>query len=131
MNSFKSYMISTKVYLDNYNQCYKNIVVINLQPEGPLGKIVRKIHTPQLSPFNSISPCCKTKECSFALFSLNDVCFNGEKNGCLMCEDEIPNLFSFLLSNGYKIDTSLTKMMNQSEIKISNDKLLCFITYTG
>ena len=122
MYSPKSYMLSTRVFLDTFNQCYKNIVVINLPPEGPLGKIVRRIQMPQLSPFNAVGSCCNKNGCALALLSLR------ECNG-LMRDDEIPDLFSFLLSNGYKIDTSLTKMMNQSEIKINNNKILCFITY--
>jgi len=125
-------MLSTRVFLDTYNQCYKNIIVVNLPPEGPLGQIVRRLQMPPLSPF---TPCCNRigyKDCALALFSLRGC--NGVGNGrgnCLMYEDEIPDLFSFLLSNGYKIDTSLTKMMNQSEVKINDNKILCFITYTG
>ena len=141
MNYPKTYMLSTRVFLDTFNQCYKNIIVINLPPDGPLGKIVRRLQMPPLSPFNVPGPCCnKTgyKDCALALFSLrgcNGFGFgigNGNSGGrgnCLMYDDEVPDLFSFLLSNGYKIDTSLTKMMNQSEVKINDNKILCFITY--
>lgn len=128
MNYPKTYMLSTRVFLDRFNQCYKNIIVINLPPEGPLGKIVGRLKMPPLSPFNVPGPCCNRigyKDCSLALLSLRDGCCG------LMNDDEIPDLFSFLLSNGYKIDTSLTKMMNQSEVKINDNKILCFITYTG
>ena len=51
-----------------------------------------------------------------------------------MIVDEIPDLFSFLLSHGYKIDTSLTKMMNGSDIRFqtnNSDKIIAFITYQG
>ena len=132
-------MLSTRVFLDTFNQCYRNIVVINLPPDGPLGKIVRRLQMPPLSPFNVPGPCCSRigyKDCALALFSLRGCNGNGIGNGmsngrgnCLMYDDEIPDLFSFLLSNGYKIDTSLTKMMNQSEVKINDNKILCFITY--
>jgi hypothetical protein len=127
-------MLSTKVFLDTFNQCYKNIIVINLPPEGPLGKIVGRLKMPPLSPFNVPGPCCNRigyKDCSLALFSLRDGCGGNVRGNCLMNDDEIPDLFSFLLSNGYKIDTSLTKMMNQSEVKINDNKILCFITYTS
>jgi len=133
MNKSKTCMLSTRVFLDTYNQCYKNIIVINLPPEGPLGKIVGRLKMPPLSPFNVPGPCCNRigyKDCSLALFSLRGCNGIGNRRGnCLMCDDEIPDLFSFLLSNGYKIDTSLTKMMNQSEVKINDNKILCFITY--
>jgi len=125
MNYPKSYMLSTRVFLDTFNQCYKNIIVINLPPEGPLGKIVRRLQMPPLSPFNSPGPCCSKNSCALALLSLRGGCCG------LMNDGEIPDLFSFLLSNGYKIDTSLTKMMNQSDVKINDNKILCFITYSG
>lgn len=123
-----SYMLSTRVFLDTYNGCYKNIIVINSQPAGPLGKIVRKIQMPPLSPFNFPGQGFSRnvyKDCAYALLSLSGI------GNCTMGEDEIPDLFSFLISNGYKIDTSLTKMMNNSEIKINDNKILCFITYNG
>lgn len=125
MNYPKSYMLSTRVFLDTFNQCYKNIIVINLQPEGPLGKIVRRLQMPPLSPFNAPGPCLSKNSCALALLSLRGDCCG------LMSDDEVPDLFSFLLSNGYKIDTSLTKMMNQSEVKINDNKILCFISYSG
>jgi len=125
MNYPKSYMLSTRVFLDTFNQCYKNIVVINLPPEGPIGKIVRRVQMPPLSPFNTPGPCLSKNSCALALLSLRGGCCG------LMSDDEIPDLFSYLLSNGYRIDTSLTKMMNQSEVKINDNKILCFITYSS
>jgi len=125
MNYPKSYMLSTRVFLDTFNQCYKNIIVINLPPEGPLGKIVRRLQMPPLSPFNTPGPCLAKNNCALALLSLRGGCCG------FMSDDEIPDLFSFLMSNGYRIDTSLTKMMNQSEVKINDNKILCFITYSS
>ena len=51
-----------------------------------------------------------------------------------MTADEIPNLMIFLLSNGYTIDTSLTKMFNASDVRFNTDNsniLISFITYNG
>ena len=133
MNYPKSYMLSTRVYLDTFSQCYKNIIVINLPPEGPLAKIVRRVQMPPLSPFNDPGQCSSRIGCALALYSLRGGCCGGGggRGNFLMTDDEIPDLFSFLMSNGYKIDTSLTKMMNQSEVKINDSKILCFINYTG
>ena len=55
----------------------------------------------------------------------------GAGTGRLMGDDEIPDLFSFLLSNGYSIDTGLTRMMNTSEVRLDNKKIIAFITYIG
>jgi len=49
----------------------------------------------------------------------------------LMSVDEIPDLISFLTVNGYNIDTKITKMMFQSEVKPNDSKLICYLTYIG
>jgi hypothetical protein len=52
----------------------------------------------------------------------------------LMLVDEVPDLISFLVSNGYTVDTSITKMLNQSEIRFdtyTGNKLICIITYNN
>ena len=115
-----TYVLTVQPYLDQYNKCYKKIVTINIQPTGPLSQHVKRINPPKLSPFKQPSPCCPVSQCILAITDINDP-------SQLMCANEIPNLFSFLSMNGYTIDTNLTKMMNESEVKLDN-KLLCFIT---
>ena len=44
---------------------------------------------------------------------------------------EIPDLISFLQANGYQIETQITNMLNQSEIKLSNKRLAFSATYYG
>jgi hypothetical protein len=49
-----------------------------------------------------------------------------------MSVDEVPDLFTFLLSNGYTIDARVTKMMNQSTIRYktnNSNELIALITY--
>jgi hypothetical protein len=116
----KTYAITSQPYYDTYNTCYKNILVINAFPQGPLATIVKKIHTPKLSPFKQSSPCCPIENCVYAIYKIDNL-------NELMNPDDIPNLFSYLIENGYKIDTSITKMMNTSDIKTTN-KLLCYIS---
>jgi len=129
----KTVSLFSQPFLDTYNQCYKNIVVVNLKPQGPLGELVKFVKFPALSKFKQPGPCSPLKDCGFALMSLND-------QGCskfgndLMVVDEIPNLISFLVSNGYSVDTSITKMFNSSDIKFdtnTGNKLICFVTYNG
>ena len=51
-----------------------------------------------------------------------------------MTVDEVPDLISYLVSNGYTVDTSITKMFNQSDIQFqtnNSNKLICFITYNN
>jgi hypothetical protein len=128
----KTVSLFSQPYLDKYNQCYKNIVVVNLMPQGPLANIVRFVNFPPLSEFKQPGPCSPLKQCGLALMTL-DGCITGR--GCdLMSVDEVPTLISFLVSNGYTVDTSITKMFNDSDIRFdtnTGNKLICFITYNS
>jgi len=133
MGHTRSYILSIRVFLDTCNGCYKNVITINTLPEGPLRNLVGKLQMPQLSPFKTQTACTG---CAYVLYSANDgyTCNTGYNdkqcyNGNIMNESHIPELFSFLMSNGYTIDTGLTKLLNKSEIKMNDDKVLCFITY--
>lgn len=133
MSNYKTVSLFSQPYLDSYNQCYKNIVVVNLPPQGPLAKFVRLIKFDPLSHFKEPGPCTPLKKCGYALTSLETSCCGGNNNN-LMVVDEIPYLMSFLLSNGYSVDTSITKMFNNSDITFNTstgNKLICFITYNG
>ena len=121
-----TFVLNSRPFLNrnNYNQSYSNIVTINIEPKGPLRRFVRRVRFERLSEFKE--PYCSKDLCGLALQSLR-----GDK---LMSTDEVPDLFSFLLSNGYKIDTSLTKMMNTSDVRFHTDnanKIICFVTYTN
>jgi hypothetical protein len=122
----KTVSLFSQPFLDTYNQCYKNIVVVNSPPCGPLAELVKFIKFPPLSEFKQQGTCSKIKQCGYALMSLSGCCDN------LMVVDEVPDLISYLISNGYTVDTSMTKMFNTSEIRFDTNignKLICFITY--
>ena len=128
----KTVSLFSQPYLDTYNQCYKNIVVVNLIPQGPLADLVRLVKFPKLSEFKQPGPCSLLKQCGLALTSLNE-CHGCKFGSDLMVVDEIPDLISFLVSNGYTVDTSITKMFNTSDIKFdtnTGNKLICFTTFT-
>lgn len=127
-----SYLLSSRPYL--FGCEYGNIITINLFPKGPLGKIVRQVNfsNNRLSEFTELSDY--GNKCGYALLSLREIgggrCNGGGRNSHrFMTANEIPDLFSFLLSNGYKIDTSLTKMANSSNIQINMNNIIAFITY--
>ena len=110
-----TYCITSQTYYDCLNTYYKNILVINNVPVGPLSHMVRRIQNPPVSAFMPSSPPCIN-----ALYKCNDE---------LMTPDDIGNLFNFLLAHGYTIDTALTTMMNGSAVKGTN-KLVCYISIT-
>lgn len=128
----KSFTITSQPFYDQYNQCYKNILTVNAMPKGPLHKFIRKINMPYLSPFQRESPCNPIPKCVLAIqnISADFACYS--KFGCdLMTPNEIPELISFLQHNGYQIETQITNMLNQSEVKLTNKRLVFNVTYYG
>jgi hypothetical protein len=123
MNFFSNFILYSQPYLNTFHQCYQNIVTINVIPEGPLRRLVFRVRFPPLSEFKNSYH--RNELCGLALLSLRN-------NGKIMLVNEIPDLFSYLLANGYQIDTSLTKMMNESDIRFQTNnanKVICFVTY--
>ena len=107
------YQVSSEAYLDKFDECYKNIVVISPKPtDASLNLIIKAIPREKLSPFQEIY----YDKCIYAFVN---------SNGELLCVNEIAVLFGFLTSNGYTINTDITKMMQDSDVKIKN--LICFI----
>jgi hypothetical protein len=130
--SAKTVTLFSQPFLDTYNQCYKNIVTINLMPQGPLAQFVRKVQFPPLSQFKQPGPCSRINNCGLALTAFSNIC----NKGCsgFMVVDEVPNLLSFLMTNGYSINTSITKMLNTSDIRFETEnanKIICVVTYNG
>lgn len=121
---YYNYSITLQPYYQYINQSYINILVLNDEPVGPLKSIVKRLNPPRLSEFKTYSyeynDRCKRK-CIYALCEINN-------NNEFMCLDDIPNLISFLINNGYTVDTSTTKIMQNSTVKLSNP-IICFISY--
>ena len=115
-----TYQLSTHVYLDSRDQCYKKIIIINMKPVGLLQTLIRQIQNKKLSPFQSKSGCCAPNPCLFAI--------KHPQTGNLLCMKDIAVLFSFLTLNGYAIESQLTDIMLKSTEKL--DKLICFISHT-
>lgn len=114
------YTLTSQPYYDTCKQCYRNILTLNKEPIGPLKTIVKRINPPLLSPFQEPPMnCCNQDKCVYAIYDKDE----------LACVNSIPELFSYLISNGYQIDTSLTTMMQKSQVKINNNSLICFISY--
>lgn len=121
MSTNKTFTISCQPYLDRFQQCYFNIMTINLVPAGPLREKIVKVQTPPLSEFKAPGPCTPIQLCALALKSF--------RCGGLMREDEIQDLFSYLLTNGYMINEGLTKLLSKNDS--DNKRTICFVTYVG
>ena len=120
-------------FYDERNQCYKKIIRINKFPQGPgpLQQIVKRVRSPRLSKFDVFSYSCGSGTCSGSSNVFNPPCIyvvcNPNAPHEFLTVDELPDLMSFLIDNGYKIDTSITKMLMKSNVKPSND-LICYIS---
>jgi hypothetical protein len=125
----RTFTITSSPYYDRCSQQYQNILMLNVEPEGPLRAFVRRLQLPRLTPFQTDRSEVK---CGLVLTNfLNNQNNNQNKNG-LMTPNDIPDLYSFLTSNGYQIDTQLTNMMNQSQVKLTPGKqIVCLATYFG
>jgi len=130
---FKTFTIVSQPFYDQYNQCYKNIMLVNVEPKGPLRRLVRRVNFPKLSPFKREGQCNQIANCGLALQSINrEGCCYKKNSGCdLMTPNEIPDLITFLIGNGYQIETQITNMLNQSELKMSEQKMGFTVTYYG
>lgn len=140
MNGNQTFTITSQPFYDQYNQCYKNIMMVNIEPQGPLRQLVRRTKLPRLSPFQRDGPCNSIQQCGLSIQSLRGTTFASnqytgcckQNSGCdLMTPDEIPDLISFLQANGYQLETQITNMLNQSEIKLSDRRLAFTVTYFG
>jgi len=128
----RTFTITSSPYYDRYSQQYQNILMLNVEPEGPLRAFVRRLQFPRLSAFQ---PDKSEEKCGLVLtnFFNNNQNYNknNNKNG-LLTPNDIPDLYSFLTANGYQIDTQLTNMMNQSQVKLTPGKqIVCLATYFG
>jgi hypothetical protein len=126
------YEISSRIYLDKQQQCYKRLVTINTKPEGPLKTLVKQLHHNKLSPFEAVNNCNTNcfKSCYYALRN-PEIYNNGNGKYCddLLCLNDIPSFTSFLLENGYTINTDISKMfMKNTRINPKKD-LLFYIEY--
>ena len=129
----RTFTITSSPYYDRYSQQYQNILMLNIEPEGPLRPFVRRLQFPRLSAFQSdkLEEKCGLVLTNFLNNNQNYNNNNKNKNG-LMTPNEIPDLYSFLTANGYQIDTQLTNMMNQSQVKLTPGKqIVCLATYFG
>ena len=109
------YLIALENYLDKINKTYRKILTVSPKPVGALNTIIKQIRPEKLSEFSTTPPSC-----IYVLKSL--------RNNCeLMPVDEIPDLFCFFTTNGYTIESSMTKMMHDSQITFDGKTTLCFV----
>lgn len=129
-----TFMLSSQPYYDTNMQTYYNIVTTNIIPPGPLARLVRRISTPNMRPYQINMDSWNSPQrnrCIYAFASLNSAVCNINSSNNFMCVDQVPDLFSFLISNGYTIDTKITKMMTGTNIRFNTGDILAFVSYAN
>lgn len=108
------YTLYSKIYYENSE--YKKIIILDKKPKtnGLINNIVKYINISKLSIFDI------DDSCAYAILNPNNL------NKFLKL-DEITILFSWLINNGYNINTSITKLITKSNLEIKNN-IICLIS---
>ena len=115
------YTIGCQPFYNSVSECYTHIYVIDRRPLPPLEGLIHTVNTPQLSPFHTTTvPCSSYKRCVLAVHDPED------QRRLLRTGDEA-RLFTYLVSNGYTIDTSITKIMKTAPVR-DGPRVLCLIS---
>jgi len=115
------YSLESMPYYNSICQEYTNILTINKQANGPLKTITRQIRLNKLSPFETHNNVCPRPSCVIGITQIDNP-------SELMCLEDLPRLFEFLINNGYTIDHSVTKILQKSMVT-ANSNLICMIQY--
>ena len=121
MSSSPLYKLSSMLYLDTYRQCYKRILVLDREPQGTLSSYTKRIRRTKLSQFD-VNECHNdyNKTCVYAIYDF-------ENKQRMLTVDDVGELFSFLLINGYVIEERLSKLINENARLNNKDDFICFI----
>ena len=129
-------------FLNTFHKTYKNIITLSSIPDGPLANMVTSISSSKLSPFQQLNSISSTpSNCILVLlrYPKTSTMTSIKNTEYFMGSDDIPSIFSYLQSNGYVVDTQLTKMLFKSDViggqslnrHSGNKKMICMIRYTN
>ena len=130
---------SVSFYLDNVldsgSQTYYKVISLSAMPPGPLANMVAVRRFPPLSEFQTSSPWdIHRSHCRYVLLRYHKGTVGAESIQNLMSQNDIPSLFAYLASNGYQVQTELTKLISDQGLHsggASSRKFICFATYAG
>ena len=121
MNS-KTCTLYLEPMLNSYYKSYQNILTVSNLPDGPLANLIQRIHSPKLSPFQSMSafsqpPLSRSAYSQICMLALSRYPVANVKNvDNFMYAGDIPNVVGYLESNGYRIMTDITHLAYRGRI---------------
>ena len=116
----KTYALYSRPFYKSCDQCYIKILTIDREPENLLSNITKKVSFEKLSPFKQPGPCEKVERCGYAIMNPN----NTSEFATI---HDLAVIFTWLQDNLFTVNTAITTMLNQSEIR-TNNKLICYIS---
>lgn len=130
---------SVSFYLDNMldeqSKTYYKVISLSAMPPGPLANMVATRRFPPLSEFQRLSPWdVYGSSCRHVLLRYPKGTVNASSISNLMSQNDIPSLFAYLTSNGYQVQTELSKMISDQGLhsgSASSRKFICFASYSG
>tara|TARA_Y100000816_G_C26100744_1_gene583281 strand:+ start:1419 stop:1808 length:390 start_codon:yes stop_codon:yes gene_type:complete len=125
--SYEIISLNTRIYYNNLEKEYYNIITLNKISAGPLKNYTRtiNINTSSDKINNNINDFC-----SLAIDS--SIINNNKKKTLNICTiDDLDSIYEFLLNNNYTIDNLLNNInMNTCKnIKVNNKNILFYIKY--
>ena len=90
---------------------------------GPLKDFVRQVK------LNSGASCQRNSECALAIMNLPGCEIRCPCSRYWLTSENIPNLYMFLTSNNYIINTNLTEMVIKTGITQYARQLICMFSY--
>jgi hypothetical protein len=109
--------------LDPFSKSYYEVITLSNKPNGPLSSFVRILSFPKLSEFKTYD--CKN-QCSFVVLkSIHS--YSSHTHSCKYSGmEDISEVLSFLVSNGYVIEDELTKITSKFN---GNRSVICVFSY--
>ena len=134
--------------LNQYYRTYQNILTLSHIPEGPISNMVAQVNVPRLSEFQSLSawsppPASRrsfSTSCIYALvrYPVSSMINSIKTGNYYMYANDIPNVYAYLESHGYKIPSDLTKLTYKGPVDVGepnpgeyggNRKFICMFRY--
>jgi hypothetical protein len=153
-----TFVLYLEPILNTYYQTYQTVISISQMPAGPLRRMVSSINPPKTSEFQTASPFYSNPTYGLGVGAGSAGCvmvllryplgrggISGysafvKDAGMVLGADDIPSLFSYLRERGYRIDTELTRMLQDSDVSIGgpattrmsgNRRMIAMVHYTG
>ncbi len=115
------YKILSYIYLDSLSKCYKRVAIVNKKPEDIyFSKLIKTVPKKKRSKYEDIYCCDRPPHCV-------NIIKNPENLDEYLSIDDMDILLSYLMEDGYKIETKLTSVFMKNKL-YKNSDLICIVS---